>query len=113
MRQFLTIIIGFAHDFAAGGWAAVCLAIYWLEGQTGTPEQAAVAGGLQRQFFFAGLIALLVILASGAGRTFTYVNHVYGRENESRRRRLLLVKHLFLGLVFGLGTWWQYRVVFR
>jgi hypothetical protein len=37
---------------------------------------------------------------------------VYGPEAEQARRRMLMIKHIVLLAVFGLGTWWQYRLAF-
>jgi hypothetical protein len=54
----------------------------------------------------------LVVIATGAGRTFTYVDQHYGPEAESQRRRLLIIKHLILVVVFGAGTAWQYAMAF-
>jgi len=113
MRAILTILIGFLHDFAAGGWAASGLAVYWLERRALPPELDAALFGLKREFFLLGLLCLALVMATGAGRSFTYVSQVYGAENESRRRRLLMVKHLILLTIFGLGTWWQYRATFH
>ena len=112
MKQLATIIIGFLHDFAAGCWGATLLAIWWLDRSSFSPELAAALSGLKREFFYAGLCCAIVVMASGAGRSFTYINHVYGAEHEGRRRRLLVLKHVVLLTVFGLGTWWQYLTVF-
>jgi len=111
MSQLFPIIIGFLHDFAAGCWAATVLAVWWLDRQSVSQELAVVLWGLKREFFHLGLFFIVLVMATGAGRSFTYVNHVYGVEREQRRRRLLVVKHLVLLTVFGLGTWWQYAML--
>ncbi len=112
MKKALTIIIGFVHDFAAGCWAATVLAIYWLSRQVYTTEVGSVIFGLKKQFFWAGVVCVIMVFATGAGRTFTYVENFYGPDAEKRRRKLLIIKHIILLSVFGLGTWWQYSLTF-
>lgn len=113
MKKALTIIIGFVHDFAAGCWAATVLAIYWLSGQIVSTEVGSVILSLKKQLFWAGIVCVIVVFATGTGRTFTYVDNVYGPDAEKRRRRLLIIKHVILFTVFGLGIWWQYLLTFR
>lgn len=112
MKKALTIIIGFVHDFAAGCWAATVLAIYWLSRQSFSAEVGTVIFELKKQLFWAGVICVIMVFATGAGRTFTYVENVYGPDAEKRRRKLLIIKHIILLSVFGLGTWWQYSLTF-
>lgn len=112
MKKALTIFIGFIHDFAAGCWGATVLAIYWVDRLRVPPEVAAQLTGLKEQFFFAGLVCVVVVFLGGAGRTFTYVGNVYGPDAEKTRRKMLAIKHIFLFVVFGLGTWWQYARVY-
>ncbi len=115
MKKALTIFIGFLHDFAAGCWAASVLAVWWLERTAGI--RLALAddlAALQQQFFWLGIICTATVLLAGVGRTFTYayIGSVYGERSERLRRRMLVIKHLVLLSVFGLGTWWQYLLAF-
>lgn len=113
LKQVLTIVNGFVHDFAAGCWAATLLAVWWLErSMPEEPAAAAVLSVLQWQFFWAGVACTFVVFATGAGRGFTYVENFYGADAEARRRTMLIVKHVVLFAVFGAGTWWQYGLVF-
>jgi len=70
--------------------------------------------GLEEQFFWAGIACVAVVLLAGMGRTFTYayIGEVYGADAETLRRKMLMVKHLLLFAIFGLGIWWQYTMVF-
>ena len=114
MKKILAIVIGFVHDLSAGLWAATVLAVWWLHKAVGANAALApVLEGLMRQFFWFGLAFVAVVLATGAGRTFTYVDGVYGPDAEKRRRRLLIVKHIVLFTVFGAGCWWQFILAFR
>jgi len=113
LKKALAILIGFVHDFSAGLWAATVLAVWWLERSAhGHPEAAPVLQGLQRNFFWMGVAFTVIVLATGAGRGFTYVDNFYGPDAEARRRKMLVVKHVLLMAVFGLGTWWQYGMAF-
>lgn len=109
----MTIIVGFVHDFAAGCWAATLLAIYWLSRQSFPAEVGDIMFGLKKQLFWAGVACVLTVFVTGAGRSFTYVDNVYGKDAEKGRRRLLIIKHIILLAVFGSGIFWQYTMVFR
>ncbi|MDA8077646.1 MAG: hypothetical protein M0Z79_01790 [Nitrospiraceae bacterium] len=113
MKRAFTIIIGFVHDFAAGCWAATVLAVYWLSRQAFPAEVGGIMFGLKKQLFWAGIVCVTTVFATGAGRSFTYVDNVYGKDAEKDRRRLLIIKHIFLFVVFGSGILWQYSMVFR
>ncbi len=116
MKKALTIFVGFVHDFAAGCWAATVLGVYWVDRvATRRPELKPVLDGLERQFFWAGVGCVAVVLLAGMGRTFTYayIGSVYGEQSEQLRRKMLIIKHVVLFTVFGLGTWWQYILTFK
>ena len=116
MKKAFTIFIGFLHDFAAGCWGATVLAIYWLDRlSVQRPELKEVLNGLEQRFFWAGIASTAVVLLAGMGRTFTYayIGAVYGADAERMRLKMLIIKHVLLVTVFGLGIWWQYAVVFR
>jgi uncharacterized membrane protein len=112
MKKALTIIIGFFHDFAAGCWAASVAAVFWLHKVEAAPEVLAVLVDLKKQFFYMGLVCIMLVFASGAGRTFTYVGNFYGEEAERERKKMLIIKHILLLAVFGGGGYWQYVMVY-
>ncbi|MBI5099405.1 MAG: hypothetical protein HZB30_09240 [Nitrospirae bacterium] len=113
MKKALTIVIGFIHDFAAGCWAATVLGVYWLSIQTVPIEIRGIMLGLKKQLFYAGIGCVILVFAMGAGRSFTYVTDVYGPDAERIRRKMLIMKHVLLIVIFGLGTYWQYTIVFK
>lgn len=113
MKKALTIVIGFIHDFAAGCWAATVLAVYWLGRQPLPADVQSIVLGMKKQFFYFGIVCVLLVFATGAGRTFTYVGNVYGEDAERVRRRMLIIKHVLLITVFGLGIFWQYSMVYN
>lgn len=111
MKITFTILIGFLHDFAAGCWLATVLAVYRLEKAIlGSGSQAAL-NALQKEFFYIGIVCIVIVLGAGAGRMFTYVQNAYGADAEASRRKLLIIKHALLLVVFGLGTYWQYTLL--
>jgi len=115
MKKAFAIFIGFLHDFAAGCWAASVLAVYWLDGfALQRPEMKPVLEELEQRFFWAGVGCTMIVLLAGMGRTFTYayIGSVYGEQSEQLRRKMLIVKHIVLLAVFGLGTWWQHTMAF-
>ena len=112
MKSAVTVVIGFVHDFASGCWAATVFAVAFLDAKEVNRELSALLGELERSFFWIGIACIVVVFATGAGRTFTYVDLHYGPEAERQRRRLLIIKHAVLIIVFGAGTAWQYIMAF-
>ena len=113
MKKIVTIIIGFIHDFAAGCWAATLLAVYWLDRTSiKNPALQSTLSALEKDFFYIGLICIAVVFLAGAGRTFTYAGNFYGADAERLRKKMLIVKHIVLFVVFGAGIYWQYTMTF-
>lgn len=56
---------------------------------------------------------MVIIFATGAGRTFTYVDNWYGEDAERMRRRALIIKHIVLLACFGAGYLWIWKQVFH
>jgi uncharacterized membrane protein len=112
VKSALTVIIGFVHDFASGCWAATVFAVAYLDSRAVDHGTTALLGDLERSFFWIGIGSIFVVFTTGAGRTFTYVDKHYGPEAERQRRRLLIIKHVVLVVVFGAGTAWQYAMAF-
>ena len=113
MKKSITIFVGFIHDFAAGCWAATVLAIYWINDlQSKNPELAQALSPLEKEFFYLGLACVGIVLLTGMGRTFTYIENVYGKDAEKLRKKMLIVKHILLFGIFGTGTYWQYTMAF-
>lgn len=114
MKKALTIFIGFIHDFASGCWGATALAIYWLDRVSDENLRPGLAG-LKKEFFYIGLVCVGIVLLAGAGRTFTYasIGNLYGDDAERLRRKMLIIKHIVLFIIFGAGIFWQYTMVFE
>ncbi|VVB86392.1 Uncharacterised protein [uncultured archaeon] len=113
MKKAITIFVGFIHDFSAGCWAATVLAIYWLHNlQSGSTELAQALAPIERNFFYLGIACVGIVLLTGMGRTFTYIENVYGEDAEKLRKKMLIIKHILLFGIFGAGSYWQYTMVF-
>jgi putative copper export protein len=114
LRKSITIFVGFIHDFAAGCWAATFLAIYRINDlQSKSPELAQALSPLEKEFFYIGLVCVGIVLITGMGRTFTYIENVYGKDAEKIRKKMLIVKHILLFGIFGTGTYLQYMMAFN
>ena len=77
------------------------------------PATAEVLNLLEHRLFWGSVAAAVVIMATGAGRTFTYVDNWYGEDAEARRRRALIVKHVVLFSAYGMGYFWVWGKVFH
>ncbi|HEY6872946.1 MAG TPA: hypothetical protein VI298_09500 [Geobacteraceae bacterium] len=114
VKKTAVIVNGFLHDFAAGIWLAAMVVIAWLhDAHLAEPSSTSVLNRLEHRMFWASVVAAVLILATGAGRTFTYVDNWYGEDAERARRRALLVKHIILLSAYGLGYFWVWPKVFH
>jgi hypothetical protein len=114
LKRSAVIINGFLHDFSAGIWLANIFTIALLhDAHLQHPAVIAVLNQLERRFFWGSVVAALLIMATGAGRTFTYVDNWYGEDAEHARRRALIVKHLVLFAAYALGYFWVWGKVFH
>lgn len=114
VKKTAVVLNGFVHDFASGYWLAAMIAIKFLHDfQFKFPAVADILRSIQLFFFWNTVGAVAVVLATGAGRTFTYVDNAFGEETEATRRKMLIIKHLVLLAVFGIGGCWAYCVTFR
>lgn len=114
LKKTAIIVNGFVHDFAAGIWLAAIVTIAWLHGaHLENPSTSIVLNMLERRMFWSSVAAALLITATGAGRTFTYVDNWYGEDAERGRRKALIVKHLFLFSAYALGYLWVWGKVFH
>ncbi len=112
-KKIAVVVNGFVHDFTSGYWVSSMISIYFLHDfSLQYPLLASPINNIERFFFWNAIVAVVVILITGAGRTFTYVDNVFGENTEAVRRRLLVGKHVILFTLFGTGCWWAYKAVF-
>lgn len=114
IKKSAIVLNGFIHDFAAGYWLAAIVAISVLHrSHLARPEVVDTLNFLEGTFFWQSMAAMVIILATGAGRTFTYVENWYGPDAEKMRRRMLIVKHIILFAAFGAGYLFVWGKVFH
>lgn len=114
LKKTLIVLNGFIHDFASGIWLAAIATIVLLHRtHLRETELANALNEIERQFFWGSISAMVVIMATGAGRTFTYVENWYGENAEQVRRRMLIIKHMLLFTCFGTGYLWVWSMVFH
>jgi len=65
------------------------------------------------EFCYFGLASMIVVLLTGMGRTFSYIEYYYREEAEKMRKKMLEVKHILLFGIFGTGTYWQYTIAYN
>lgn len=112
MRKVLVVVNVFVHDFASALWLSTILAVYWIGRAAPSPGVEEVLFGLKKEFFLFGIGSLVVTLLTGAVRTLTYAEGIYGADAEKIRKRILIVKHICAFVIYGTGTWLQYRMVY-
>jgi len=114
LKKIAVVINGFIHDFTSGYWVSAMIAIYFLHDfRIEYPLLSGPINSIERFFFWNSIVAVVIILVTGAGRTFTYVDNVFGEQTEETRRRLLIGKHVILFAIFGAGSWWAFQSAFR
>jgi len=115
IKKTAVILNGFVHDFAAGIWLAAVAAIVLIHRmhQGLAVDIVTILNRLEHIFFWSSVVAMVVIVATGAGRTFTYVENWYGPDAERVRRRMLIIKHVVLFSAFGVGYLVVYPLVFH
>lgn len=114
VKKTVVIVNGFIHDFAAGIWLATIVTIAVLH-DAHLKDAAVVStlNHLERMFFWWSVGAAVLIMLTGAGRTFTYVDNWYGEDAEQERRKALIVKHVVLFTAYALGYLWVWGKVFH
>ncbi|MEI6702237.1 MAG: hypothetical protein WCL71_01715 [Deltaproteobacteria bacterium] len=114
VKKTAVIMNGFVHDFASGIWLAALMVIYMLHAaHIREPAVVQLINPLERSFFWWSVGAMVAIMATGAGRTFTYVDNWYGEDAEKVRRRMLIIKHVILLTAFSVGYLFIWGKVFH
>ncbi|MDD2899697.1 MAG: hypothetical protein PHI31_13410 [Desulfuromonadaceae bacterium] len=114
IKKSLIVLNGFVHDFAAGIWLATIVTISVLhDAHVKDAVVVSTLNHLERMFFWGSVCAAIIIMATGAGRTFTYVDNWYGEDAERQRRKALIIKHVVLFSAYALGYFWVWDKVFH
>lgn len=107
------IINGFIHDMTTGIWIG-CLIVMQAtlsklnELQTEMLRQ--LAGGLLKDLWTLSLVSFTVMVITGAGRVFTLKYYGWTGDIARGRKRLLVVKHVILGIIVIIGLIMQIQL---
>jgi hypothetical protein len=102
-KRTLLIINAFLHDLSTGIWAGILITILLIALKGKTIEES------KGFLFYIGLGALFIVLLTGLVRFWGYRAH---GTKDSLKRRLLIAKHILLGVLFLAGTLWMYNLSF-
>ncbi len=105
-QQYLQVLNNFCHDLFTGVWGATWLLLY-LMAKEAPPAAVGYWSDTLRRFFRLGPLSLVIVLVTGVLRTVWY----QPRQNRVKDR-LLIIKHLLLGLVFLVGSLSQYWLAY-
>jgi putative copper export protein len=112
-KKIGVVLNGFIHDLSCGYWLSCMAAITFLHNfQANYPELYGQLKIIEQFFFWSSIGAVLLIFITGGVRTFTYVDNFYGKDAEKTRRKMLVIKHIVLLLIFGAGSFLAYKMSF-
>jgi len=106
-KTVLVVLNNFVHDTATGLWIACFLLGFeinrrWSSNFDLIPE-------IEKFLFTTSLIALLIIGLTGIIRRKTYTSYLYGVELETKRKTLLIIKHILFAVITLGGTYFLYK----
>jgi len=113
-KSYALILNAFIHDFATASWVAAVIVCRLLHAaHLDRPEVADVLGELERLFFWGAIVAAVVTFATGGGRAASYKPDTFGPDSERDRRRILIVKHIILLVVYAAGSAYAYFAAYH
>lgn len=102
-KSILAVLNNFIHDIATGLWLTSFLLGFEINRRWGGHNlNLNIILPIQKFLFAIWLIALFIIILTGIVRRKTYTTYLYGVEIETRRKTILIIKHILFG-VFCLG----------
>ncbi len=114
MKTWLIIINNFMHDLFTGLWISTILVIYLLKKKVtvvhGIPTEALKE--VMEVFFGLGIFSLLIIIITGIIRSINY-KLINCKALGTVKNRILIIKHILLGLIFIVGTYLSYCYAFN
>ncbi len=117
MRDTLTVINSFIHDMATGVWVAVLFMMYIVSGRAhelaDIPRGAAFIGGIMDSLWILAVASMVVVLLTGIIRAVTFKRYGWTGDVARSRKRLLMIKHIILGVMVALGLYLQFILMAR
>ncbi|MDP2279203.1 MAG: hypothetical protein Q8K51_13365 [Nitrospirota bacterium] len=99
-KSILAVLNNFLHDIATGLWLASFFLGFEINRRWGGHNLSFnLITEIQKILFTIWLIALLIIILTGIVRRKTYTTYLYGVEIETRRKTVLIIKHILFGFL--------------
>ena len=114
MKTWLIIINNFLHDLFTGLWISTILVIYLLSRKASLAQGTDLAASLQevmKVFFWLGICCIVIIVITGIFRFYEYRAKNSGT-SESAKKKILILKHILLAVIFLVGTYLAYNYTF-
>jgi len=113
LKIWLIIINNFVHDLFTGLWISTILVIYLLGRKVSFAQGIPVAPvkDIMRVFFWLGIFCILMIIITGIFRSINYKFTNSGTLGPVKKK-ILILKHIVLGLIFLGGTYLAYSWAF-
>ena len=113
LKDTLVILNSFLHDMTTGIWIG-CLvvmkaALLKFNGLQVDLLQG-LADSLLKDLWTLSLVSFTVMVLTGAGRVFTLKNYGWTGDIGRGRKRLLVVKHVILGIIVIVGLIMQIQL---
>ncbi|MDA8234394.1 MAG: hypothetical protein M0Z31_06215 [Clostridia bacterium] len=109
MRDTLIVLNSFVHDVATGAWISALFIMTLVDSELGSIS-AELVSRIQDKLFWFAVASLVVIVLTGIVRGFTFRYYGWTGDVAKERKKLLMIKHAVLGVVFLAGLYYQYRL---
>lgn len=117
MRDALIVINSFFHDMATGVWLAVLFIMHVVSVRATMiddfPQGLAFIDSIMDQLWLATVISFVVIIITGFIRALTFRYYGWTGDVARNRKKLLLFKHIILGIIVVSGLYLQYTLMMR
>lgn len=111
MKIWLIIINNFIHDLFTGLWISTIIVIYLLEKKVHFVPIEPLKD-VMKVFFGLGIFSLLIIIITGIFRSINYKFTNSGTFG-TVKKKILIIKHILLGLILLWGTYLSYSYAFN
>lgn len=113
MKSWLIIINNFIHDLFTGFWVSTIIVVYLLKKQVplvhGIPVET--FRDVITLFFWLGVFSMIIIVVTGIIRT-CYYHGTSDIAMETVKKKILIIKHVLLSLIFIAGTYLAYSYAY-
>ncbi|MHB8172456.1 MAG: hypothetical protein ACYDG6_13090 [Thermincolia bacterium] len=114
MRDTLIVINSFVHDVATGAWVSSLVMMITINNEVMKVSNPELFGNLisrlQEKLFFLALASFVIIMLTGIIRGFTFRYYGWTGDVAKDRKKLLMIKHIILGVVFLVGLYYQFKL---